>query len=287
MDSKKANFIQYLVDNYDNEDDEYNINNHINSITYATDVLNLSDIINYIDHLDEPFKEALNTYAKFDYNDDKAYYMKINTFLRRMGTRNYIQITDDLKDVIDKLDTIFENIPPIPQPFYVYRCWKEENMTNSVINAPGYLSTSLSIKVALSFCYLPVTNYDSYAENTVEDEYYGDVMKILIPAGTKIIPLLNMINSSANSEYEILLPRNGKLIKSREMEQDMYIYDDNDNYVNIINREQKQILNSHMYVYLQQEAPPITPITSLFGFSYKRQRRGGKRRKKTHKRKHK
>ena len=71
------------------------------------------------------------------------------------------------------------------------------------------------------------------------------------------------------------------------MEQDMYIYDDNDNYVNIINREQKQILNSHMYVYLQQEAPPITPITSLFGFSYKRQRRGGKRRKKTHKRKHK
>lgn len=102
-------------------------------------------------------------------------------------------INDDIKNIINNIDYIFKNIPPLEKDIILYRGINDP----TYINQNSYISTSLTLNGALNFKY----------NNCC-------ILKIHIPSGTKIIPLHGIFKDSdfgQLDEKEVLLQPNSKL----------------------------------------------------------------------------
>lgn len=138
--------------------------------------MDISEQLKYLDDLiemDTPHIESL-----IEYTTSTGY--SINESLRN-GTGRYNKIISDI-------DTIFNGCPPLKVPILVYRSIDE--YFNFSYKSEGYVSTSTTLTTAGTGggCCL---------------------LRITIPAGTKVLPLMNISNNS--SENEILLSRDSSL----------------------------------------------------------------------------
>jgi len=99
--------------------------------------------------------------------------------------RLHKQPTEYIQEITNALDILFEEVPPTEYPFYVYRGVEKKYY----LNLSGFCSTSLDIEKSLN-----------YTEN-------GYIMKILVPVGSKVIPLYRIGVFGMIREHEILLDR--------------------------------------------------------------------------------
>ena len=148
--------------------------------------MDLDDQIRVVNKLPEVIKESLIDYTK------DIYYESINKALRK-GQK----IRDDReKQIVVDIMIAFELIPPIERPITVYRGIGEEPIALN----KAFMSTSRSIGRAKQF-----TGMDCC------------LLKILVPPGSKIIPLWSI--SSHGYEQEILLPLGGSLVVTKVIEE--------------------------------------------------------------------
>lgn len=114
-------------------------------------------------------------------------HMLINTALSRQT-----KLSDDAKDIVNDLDTLFRKIPPLTEPLVVYRGKKYDVIDNV---DPTFPSTSLFEEVAIDF---------------TDKMNRCCLLKITVSPGSKILPLHGF--SVTRDEYEILLDRGGTFI---------------------------------------------------------------------------
>lgn len=92
---------------------------------------------------------------------------------------------------IKKLDNAFDNVPPLEEPIVVWRGVNTKNATEG--SHRNFLSTSLSRSISEKFTDKPCC-----------------LMKISLPAGTKVLPVFNL--SRHENECELILPRGGTIV---------------------------------------------------------------------------
>lgn len=131
--------------------------------------------INYVITLSEPIKKFINLYTGDHYRE----------FNKKM--REESQLNALYQNMLKNIDLAFKNSPIISQSLYVYK-GIDKYMTE--FSDKSYVSTSLTYLSAKSF-----------------SGTYCCILKILLPPGTKILPVMSI--SRAKEEDEILLDRNG------------------------------------------------------------------------------
>lgn len=92
------------------------------------------------------------------------------------------------------LDSLFENVPLLVEPLVVFRGGGRQLAqvsTGTIFSDKAFVSTSSSKELASSFV-----------------RAKGALLKIVIPKGSKVVPLPHM--TQLLSEREILLPRNSR-----------------------------------------------------------------------------
>jgi hypothetical protein len=132
----------------------------------------------YVDYLDDETKDVISEYTGQMYDD-------FNRMLR-----NKEELKGVYKTYAEKLDKAFEDSPLTKESITVYRGISSKNFITDVLS---YISTTYNLdrakrRVGNNCCFL----------------------KILIPSGSKILPIENI--SEYPYEKEILLPRVGELI---------------------------------------------------------------------------
>ena len=236
-------------------------NNEIRTINSNLDKYPLKSPLPY-HNLDNYPANSLDNYSSTGYMDIN------NTLLNRNIFNKIWDNNTEIIHHINDIDNIFKDIPATTTPFYVYRGWL--NMYNILNNSKqiicnNYLSTSLNLtKCITGFTW----------------DYNSVVIKILIPANTKVIPIPNVHTTSSSnlivdyltSEYEILLPRGGKLIKTK-MTMEPYELNEIHHGTNAID---------NIYVFIEKEAEPIyIPMLSKLYNRITSKLKGGKLKKKT------
>ena len=93
------------------------------------------------------------------------------------------------QNILEDLDTIFRDVPPVEEEFVVYR---GVTTKHSLGVLAGFISTSYDYETALSFA---------------DDKKQCCVFIITIPVGAKVLPVEEL--SVNPTEGEILLPRSG------------------------------------------------------------------------------
>lgn len=146
----------------------------------------------FINGLPLDLKKALKLYTT-------SKYQKINNVLEGLE-----ESTQEIIDIIKKIDTVFSMAPETKTPLTIYRGMKLDAIVNSrryktenvMMNYKGkyegFVSCSLSYEVA-----------DNFTKGTC------CVLEINIPVGTKLIYLESLTDSS--EEYEVLIPRGSVL----------------------------------------------------------------------------
>lgn len=153
--------------------------------------MNADEELKYIKYGKDLFSEQLLYLSKHKkYNSLLEYYVGqgsylINTYLRKEHDNN----TTKTPDVIVSLDNLFKKIPPTTKDIIVYRGIHSSYEINTNFSEKGYTSTSLNEKVGKLFA----------------PKQGCCLLKIIIPKGSKVIPLFGY---SMSSESEVLLPRN-------------------------------------------------------------------------------
>lgn len=141
----------------------------------------------YINNRENDILDILNRYTVDDLSNDHPF--------------------DIIKYNFKIISKIFMNAPILPESLIVYRTIKAPNNTESFLNNNGvvnmiskysnkkFISTSLDFNVAKSF---------------LMGSNNGCVLKILVPAGTKILPLQDI--SRYPEEKEVLLNKDCELV---------------------------------------------------------------------------
>jgi len=129
----------------------------------------------YMRHLDTDIKDALANYTG-------EAYMDLNKRLRNGQTPTERQLR-----MIALIDEAFENVPPIQSAITVYR---GIDSAAFMPDLSSYVSTSTNEGIGYS-------NTNSYC----------CLLQILVPAGSRILPLVGISNYP--EEEEVLLPRTG------------------------------------------------------------------------------
>ena len=160
--------------------------------------------------------ESLKGYLRNDYLQINSHLDKRNILIYDSGSddedvktasESKICETINLK-FINNIDTIFEIITPIETNLKVYRCYQnsqivEKCANGNIIENMQYLSTSLSLSVAIDYCSGLFRR--------------GNIVQILIPPGSRIIPIIDynkfigLVETNNVSESEIILDRRGSL----------------------------------------------------------------------------
>lgn len=135
----------------------------------------------YINKLDPKLKQSLRVYT----SEKLQYYRALNSYLR--GDISYINT--EQQNILDDLETIFDEVPTLSFPIVVYR-----GNTRDVINNRAYISTSADKSTAESF----TKNRDCC------------VFVITVSAGSKVVPLITV--SEHPHEEEFLLDKDGKFM---------------------------------------------------------------------------
>jgi hypothetical protein len=164
----------------------------------------------YVNNLSDPIKAAILDYTAEAYRD-------LNERLRSGSI-----LTSDQRRLLERIDQAFDRVPPTEQPIIVYRGVRGSFLPDIV----SYVSTSYDPDVAISFagtvcCYL----------------------KIIIPAGSHILPITGI--SKNPQESEILLPREGNFI----------ITNTRSNHLDGV--------KSYDLVYVPENSLPLTDTTNL------------------------
>lgn len=118
-------------------------------------------------------------------------------------------------DSINLLNDIFKKSPRTQFSTNVYRCYRMRmslNMIRQERQIDRFLSTTLSYKLSLGWCYQSQIE----CNRIKEDPHYLDdnsfvVISIIIPKGAQVLPLVYRYIGYHN-EYEVLLPPGGKLV---------------------------------------------------------------------------
>lgn len=186
--------------------------NKFNEVTDYHYTKALADQMKYVDSLDPKTKSALQRYThQFDWQvnqilmkDGKPIVESLkhpnpdpdNTFDVNELDYGYEHVLNkNIKDVQRRLDVAFANAPPLTHSLVVYRGIKYtrgEKYSHDPIYNKQYISTSTEMSVA---------------ENFVENACC--VLYITLPVGTRVLPLERVTHYPG--EYEVLLPRNGKI----------------------------------------------------------------------------
>lgn len=136
--------------------------------------------INYVTILPEIIKKFLNLYTG-------DYYQEFNKNMRQG-----IILTPLQQNMLKNIDLAFKNSISIIEPLYVYK-GIDRYITN--FSNKAFISTSLSYTSAKNFSGTQCC-----------------ILKILLPIGTKILPLINIARMlKTYTEDEILLDRDGQL----------------------------------------------------------------------------
>jgi len=147
----------------------------------------LQPIINYVESLDAETKEFLIYYTGSGYED-------LNRKLRGEEA-----LDDETIKMIKVIDNAFRFAPETADNITVYRGLRY----NYNPKLSSYTSTSLDIKTAVSF-----------------SGHSCCLLKIMIPAGSKILPLYSI--SDVSQEIEILMDRIGEYCITSSFETDDY-----------------------------------------------------------------
>jgi hypothetical protein len=188
--------------------------NKYNEVTDYHYTKALSDQMKYVDSLDPKTKSALQRYThQFDWQVNQILMMKDNskptveslkhpnpnpdnTFNVDELDYGYEHVLNkNIKDVQRRLDVAFANVPPLKHSLVVYRGVKYnrgEKYSHDPIYNKQYISTSTE---------------ESVAENFVGNSCC--ILYITLPMGTHVLPLERITHYPG--EYEVLLPRNGKI----------------------------------------------------------------------------
>ena len=105
------------------------------------------------------------------------------------GLLNKTTLTKKCQDILEDLDSIFRDIPPIEEEFVVYRGVTTKHEFGVL---SGFISTSYDYDTALTFA---------------SDKKQCCVLIIKVPVGAKVLPVEEL--SVNPTEGEILLPRSG------------------------------------------------------------------------------
>lgn len=145
----------------------------------------------YVNDLNIEIRDIIKRYTG-------SFYYKLNKKLRENEELSY-----KYKTIVNKLDSTFNACPIIKDEITVYRGIQSDNFIPELIS---YISTSYDIDEAIKHSGIKCC-----------------LLKILIPPGSKILPIENI--SEYHGEKEILLHRLGKLnITSREYKGRLLIY---------------------------------------------------------------
>ncbi len=134
----------------------------------------LDELINYVDNLSEDTKKQFINYTGSSYE-------KLNKKMRKNKALN-----EEQHYMIRHMDMAFRFAPVLKEPIVVYRGVRKEYNQTLI----SYVSTTLDIDQAISF------------SGTI-----SSLLKILIPAGSKVLPIYTI--SSVPQELEILIDRHG------------------------------------------------------------------------------
>jgi hypothetical protein len=275
------------------------------SIQYAINTLHLEEQINFIYNLPEEKKNALFEYMT---ENNKNIYKNINAELRTNTVKRGLYETPETTNIIRLIDSVFEEIPPITTYIEVFRCYRDgiiENNFNEhvskddldnddnldiytdeqlkqvflnrviddeirMINVNQYLSTTLYHNFAIKICRDNVSNQPLTSNSFI--------IKITIPTNTKIIPLFMFNFTDSENEYEILLPRNGKLYRTNPINNER-------NNTGLTQQQYIQYMKTHInsFIFIEKKYNKIGDnlLSSLFS---KKNKNGGKRNKKNKKR---
>lgn len=113
----------------------------------------------------------------------------LSDFKRTIPRMRAVDWARCMRRFVRSLDGIFDRMPPCRTAFYVYRGTSPSLKPPPLGDRDTYTSTSLSPDVARQFA-----------------GRHGTVTRILVPPGSKVIPLIAM---GRYEEQEILLPRHG------------------------------------------------------------------------------
>jgi hypothetical protein len=113
-----------------------------------------------------------------------------------------------IQHIIDMLDVLFAEAPPTTQPFYVYRGVEEKEY----LNLDGFCSTTMDINVTQGY---------------MGESDGGYIMRILIPVGSRVIPLYRIPIFSQIDEHEVLLDRRNTSVVNKIPSEynDVEVYD--------------------------------------------------------------
>lgn len=142
--------------------------------------------IQYLHKLDDKYINALKVYTG-------SGYLEINKILRESNTITKNNYDEKMIPIINLIDYIFRNIPPIEENIILWRGVKlhEKIITNFV--EKGYVSTTLDKSIAYRF--------------SGQQKYKCCLFEIFVPKGTRIIPVYTC--SEISNEIEAILPRDG------------------------------------------------------------------------------
>jgi hypothetical protein len=187
-------------------------------VVFANVYLELDEQIRAVNELTDEDKEILSRYI----HPRTKFYLKLNEFLQNSDDEEYIndyvsnfESKEQAYDYIHKLDAIFQKIPPISKPFYVYRCNKSGMKYNNIFTQASYTSTTFDVNYALEYCTQNETTENTdYTTTIIPSHNKGQIIRIFIPRGYRVIPLIKLPQFGFHfNEYEILLPRDCKFIK--------------------------------------------------------------------------
>lgn len=218
--SSRKNFIKPVSYVNTHKTEIYSYDKKKDPEEFANVYLELSEQIRAVNELSLEDKEIISRYI----DPRTKFYLILNKFLKNIHDQDYIdeyvsnfKSKEQAYDYIHKLDAIFEKIPPVSTPFYVYRCNKSNVKHGNIFTLPSYTSTTFDVNYAIEYCTKDEsTILSEYTTTIIPSHTKGQIIRIFIPRGYRVIPLLRLPQFGFHfNEYEILLPRDCKFVKYR------------------------------------------------------------------------
>jgi len=123
------------------------------------------------------------------------------------------------------INKIFRGIPPTTEEIVVYRGVRGDTPVDEALRAGAQIVYPLNKFTSTSIEFSSTFNFTQNKQGKKTGNEKGNIIRIIIPVNSKIIPLFDWIRFAPDvadypTEYEILLHYDGKLTKIRSPEED-------------------------------------------------------------------